>query len=277
MRINDRSLSLFMLRQYDMNQNALSRVMMQLSSGYRINSAADDAAGLAISEKMRAQIRGMNAASRNVIDAISMIQTAEGAASSIHAMLQRMNELAVQAASGTNDDKIDRNALNKEFLQLKAEIADTVAQANFNGISLFDGSKDVMGGGVVIQSGALEGETTTVYLPDMNLRALGLENIDLSTQENASKAITAVKNATYRVADHRATLGAMQNRFEYKYSNLRNSMLNLQEAESRIRDTDMAAAMTEYTRLSIMQQAIFAMLAQCNANASRILVLFQNL
>lgn len=272
MRIRDNSISLFMYRQYEMNQNALSRVMMQLSSGYRINSAADDAAGLAISEKMRAQIRGLNAAARNVTDAISMIQTAEGAMDSLHSILQRMNELAVQAATGTNDE-LDRGALNKEFAQLKAEITDIAAQTNFNGINLLDGSRD----SIVIQSGVLEGHTTAVPFEEMSLTALGLEHIDLSTQDNASRAITAVRRATSLVSDQRTTLGAMHNRFEYKYDNLVNQSFNLRDAESRIRDTDMAAAMMDFIRLNIRQQVLFAIMAQCNANAYRILTLFQNL
>ncbi len=276
MRIRDASISMFVQRQYQMNNNALGKIMMQLSSGYRINSAADDAAGLAISEGMRAQIRGLNSAARNTQMAMSMLQTAEGAMDSIHSMLQRMNELAVQASTGTNAD-IDRNALNKEFLQLKAEIADTAMQADFNGLKIFGGDYSLENGGMAIQTGALEGQQTTIYMANISLQRLGLTDIDLSTQENASKAITAVKSAIYTVADERATLGAMSNRFQYKLDNLKNTALNLTEAESRIRDTDMAAAMTEFARLSIQQQAIMAMMVQCNSSAQRILQLFDSL
>lgn len=277
MRIRDNSLSMFIQNQYTRTNNALSRVMKQLASGCRINSAADDPAGLAISEKMRAQIRGLNAAKRNVQTAVNLVQTAEGYMDSAHAILQRMGEIAVQAASDTNDSGIDRKALNQEFEQLKEELTDIFENAEFNGIRLFSGQYGRENGGLVIQSGPLEGHTTPVFLEEMSLQTLGLEAMNVFTRDRAAASITALRAAVNKVSAQRGNLGGMQNRLEFKIQNLENQAVNLSEAESRIRDVDIAQAMTEAARLFIQQQVILAVMAQCNTMAKNVLTLLSGL
>ncbi|MCL2078858.1 MAG: flagellin [Oscillospiraceae bacterium] len=240
-------------RQYNINNGNIGKNVEKLSSGYRVNRAADDAAGLAISEKMRTQIRGLNMASRNSQDGISLVQTAEGALQSAHGMLQRMRELAVQAANGTNDDAIDRNALNLEFSQLKDELGQITDRVKFNDMTIF-------GRPFSLQTGANEGDVT-----EFEILALGEFTADIASQPAASAAITTVGNFINSLSINRATLGAVQNRLEFKIQNLDNSAENLAAAESRIRDADMAKMMTEFTKNNILFQASTAMLAQANA------------
>lgn len=348
--------------------------MERLSTGYRINSAADDPAGLAISENMRAQIRGLNRAAQNVLDAKSMMQTAEGDVDSICSILQRMNELAVQASTGTLSD-YDRLQASKEFEQLKREINDISGASAFNGINLLDNgsmaSSDTVGiyvsyeerknadgtmkdvsvlefnpfklvdgdeirvklteadgtetdhfytfrkgdtmadianglglpnssrnGNKItvdgkaeiffrpsesragesyishqIQTGALEGQRTEIKIPVLNTRTLGLDGVSIDTQEAAGKAITAVKKALEKAVDARTTLGAMQNRFDHKYNNLKNQALNLAEAESRIRDADIAEEMMNLVKAQMRVQLSAWVIAQSNTMAQRVLEL----
>lgn len=363
-------------RNYLNNLARVSQAMERLSSGYRINRAADDAAGLCISEKMRAQIRGLNMAAKNSQDAISLVQTAEGAVGEVQSILQRMNEIAVQAATGTNED-LDRTALAREFEQLKREINDIAGQTNFNNMNLLDGSLSysgpvrsaatagvnltvstdtdpekrtytlefdysklqdgdtisfqvggrdisvtktagdtrssfmeqmrsqveaaggrISGNAVVatgtvisepqltggpqaesnalrIQVGTLENQQLSISIDCMNTAALGLDGMNLFDQDSAGRAITAVRNALNKVSDQRSTLGAMQNRLGYKISNLKNTALNLAEAESRIRDTDIAAEMMELIKSQILTQASIAVMAQCNALTQNVLTLLR--
>lgn len=386
MRIANNIISMTVNRYYNINLQALSKNAERLASGYRINRAADDPAGLAISERMRAQIRALNMATRNAQDGISAIQTAEGALDRVHAILQRMNELAVQSANGTNLN-LDRNALMAEFSQLREEINDISGQANFNDKNLFDGSlrgktggrsgaisavpaaitniaisdidgftvsntgryyieandqeikmffsglevekktwdeigfdpgnpgsinfelnqlgttlnidysgtkKDVMdalnkvefnvknssGGsyndvGLVLQVGAKEGNTLAISIDAMSSEHLGLDDLDISTMEGAGKAITAVGNAINRISAQRSYLGALHNRMEHKIENLTNTALNLQDAESRIRDADIAKEMTEFIKNSIRIQAAIAILAQTNSMGQNVLKLLE--
>ncbi|MBD5560349.1 MAG: flagellin [Clostridia bacterium] len=352
-------------RNYLNNLARVSLAMERLSSGYRINRAADDPAGLCISEKMRAQIGGLNMASKNSQDAISLVQTAEGALDETHAILQRMNEIAVQAATGTNES-LDRAALAKEFEQLKREINDIAGQTTFNNMNLLDGSLSYSGpvrsaatagvnlsvssdtdpaertytlefdyaklqdgdqisfqigdqnisvtkqagdtrgsfldrlrsqvaeaGGRVngnavlstgtaisepifksgpqsesnalrIQVGAQENQQLNISIDCMNTAALGLDGVNLNDQDAAGRAISAVRNAIAKVSDQRTTLGAMHNRLDFKISNLKNTAINLSDAESRIRDTDMAAEMMELVKAQILTQVSIAIMAQCN-------------
>ncbi|MGI6152572.1 MAG: flagellin [Christensenellaceae bacterium] len=376
MRIMNNIAAMTAYRHYSNNLALMQKSALRLASGYRINSAADDPAGLAISEKMRSQIRGLNMAARNTQDARSMIQTAEGALQSAHDILQRMNELAVQAATGTLDDG-DRNIISKEFEQLKRELNDISQQTTFNGQKLLDGSNSIYGmhrsaatagihtsseevtkdgktftqsvveidpfrlvegdrihlsiidekgrtthhyytyqtgdtmgdiyarmgfsnnverkghslviAGEVsveftsaikagssgtpyrIQVGALEGEQLSVNIPCMNTAALGLDNINLNDQDSAGRAITAVKSAVSKVSDSRSTLGAMQNRLQYKINNLKNTAENLQAAESRIRDVDIAQEMTNLIRYSILSQVSMMVMAHLNTQARNVL------
>jgi flagellin len=263
MRINNNIAALNTHRQYGINNNNVASSVEKLSSGYRINRAGDDAAGLAISEKMRAQIRGLNMASKNSQDAISLIQTAEGALQETHNILQRMRELAVQAASDTNDgdNGVDREALDAEFQELLAEIDNIAEQTAFNTKKLLDGTLS----GAVIQTGANEGEELEISIANMSTSGLEIENLALSTRAGAASAITVVNDAINTVSTERSKLGAYQNRLQHKIANLDTSAENLTAAESRIRDIDMAKEMTNFTKNSILTQAATAMLAQANA------------
>jgi len=257
MRINNNITALNSHRNYGINAGRLGGNVEVLSSGLRVNRAADDAAGLAISEKMRTQIRGLNQASRNSQDGISLVQTAEGAMQSAHDIMQRMRELAVQSANGTLDgdglDGIDRRALDLEFQELRSEIDQIESTVLFNGMTIF-------GETFSLQSGANEADITTFDVSNM-IEVLG----NIESQAAASAAIGELDEAINSLSLNRALLGAVQNRLEFKIANLDNSAENLQAAESRIRDADMAAMMTEFTRNQILFQASTAMLAQANA------------
>ena len=269
MRINNNIAALNTHRQYGINNNNVASSVEKLSSGYRINRAGDDAAGLAISEKMRAQIRGLNMASKNSQDAISLIQTAEGALQETHNILQRMRELAVQAASDTNDGDyeegedggVDRAALDAEFQELLKEINNIAEQTAFNTRKLLNGNLS----GAVIQTGANESETLDISIGDMSTTGLAITTLLLESRANAASAISKVNEAINTVSTERSKLGAYQNRLQHKIANLDTSAENLTAAESRIRDIDMAKEMTNFTKNSILTQAATAMLAQANA------------
>jgi flagellin len=247
-------------RQMGANNNAVQNSLEKLSSGMRINRAGDDAAGLAISEKMRSQIRGLEMASKNAQDGISLIQTAEGALSETHAILQRMNELAVQAANDTNDDTNDRAALQAEMDDLIAELDRIAGDTTFNGKELFDGNASFE-----IHVGADAGQAITVAIDTaMDAEGLGVNGLKVSGQTDADGAITTIQTAINTVSTMRAELGSKQNRLEHTINNLSNAAENLTAAESRIRDTDMAKEMMEFTKNNILSQASQAMLAQAN-------------
>lgn len=260
MRINNNVAALNTHRQYGINHNNVSSSVEKLSSGYRINRAGDDAAGLAISEKMRAQIRGLNMASKNSQDAISLIQTAEGALQETHNILQRMNELAVQAASDTNDNDVDRAALDAEFKALISEINDIANRTVFNGKKLLNGSFNA-----TIQTGSYKGDTMNITIGTMDTTTLGINTASVASLSFADTAIQSVQSAINTVSTARSALGAYQNRLSHKIANLDTSAENLTAAESRIRDVDMAKEMTTFTKNSILSQAATAMLAQANA------------
>jgi len=242
-------------RQYNINTMNVGKNVEKLSSGYRVNRAADDAAGLAISEKMRTQIRGLNMASRNSQDGISLVQTAEGAMQSAHNIMQRMREIAVQARNGTNDgdDGVDRKALNLEYSQLNNELGEIERTVKFNDMTVFKIS-------FTLQSGANAGDITT-----FSIGGLEQPGGSVLSEASAAAAISAMTTAINALSTNRATLGAIQNRLEFKIQNLDNSAENLAAAESRIRDADMAKMMTEFTKNNILFQASTAMLAQANA------------
>ncbi|MCL2223194.1 MAG: flagellin [Oscillospiraceae bacterium] len=280
MRINNNIMAINSHRQYGINSGAIGRSVERLSSGFRVNRAADDAAGLAISEKMRTQIRGLNQASRNSQDGISLVQTAEGAMQSAHSIMQRMRELAVQSANGTNDTD-DRKALDLEFEQLIQELGQIESTVKFNGMTVFGGGQAVGEDGFFqIQSGANAGDITTFSIGSLNalehvatggdgssttVNGVNALRVGISTMAGASASIAALDTAINSITMSRAELGAIQNRLEFKIQNLDNTAENLQAAESRIRDVDMASAMTEFTRNNILFQASTAMLAQANA------------
>lgn len=256
-------------RQLAINNSAAQKNLEKLSSGYRINRAADDAAGLAISEKMRAQIRGLDQATRNAQDGISLIQTAEGALNETHSILQRMRELADQSVNGTYTDA-DRADLQKEFDQLTQEVDRISNTTQFNTMNLLDGTTTVANSGTAagvfeFQVGANANQRINVAISGMGAAAIGISGgISIGTIGDANAAIVALDKAISSVSVQRATLGAVQNRLEHTINNLSTTSENLQAAESRIRDVNMASEMSEYTKNSILVQSAQAMLAQAN-------------
>lgn len=262
-------------RNLGMNNTAMSKTMEKLSSGFRINRAADDAAGLAISEKMRFQMNGMNQAMRNAQDGISLIQTAEGALTEVHSMLQRLNTLANQSATGTYDDK-DRANIQKEVDALIAEIDNIAKSTNFNGIQLLGSGGTgaaTFGSKVTFQIGVDKENTLDATLTAMNAKALSLSGLSLSSAATASAAIEKIEKAINDVSAQRAVFGAVQNRLEHTINNLGVTAENLSASESRIRNADMAKEMTDFTRNQILVQAGTSMLAQANSAPQNVLKL----
>ena len=253
------------------NTTKAGKSMEKLSSGLRINRAGDDAAGLAISEKMRGQIRGLEQASRNSADGISLIQTAEGALNETHNILQRMRELSVQGANDTNA-KEDRDAITTELKQLSSEIDRISKQTQFN-------KKDILANTatVNIQVGANADQKITISLKTMSTKALGITstNLNVNTTASANGLTTALDAAINKVSAHRSDLGAIQNRLEHTISNLDNTVENLTSAESRVRDVDMAKEMMNFSKNNILNQAAQAMLAQANQQPQGVLQLLR--
>ncbi len=360
MRIQHNIAALNSYRNLTNNNSAVSKNLEKLSSGYKINRAGDDAAGLAISEKMRAQITGLNTAQKNAQDGVSLVQTAEGALTEVHSMLNRMVELADQSANGTYDNAVDRANLQKEIVSLKDEIDRIADSTNFNGINLLDGSlqkgatvevemsanlNGVVSSGKTLKLDALQNKDTitignktytkagaqneakgefdsldelkamvkkdtgidlnvgtpaavtatkdgkeltlqigdtsadfnqmTVGVNDMHTKALGIDAIDISTQDGAQKAVDLIKTAINSVSSTRGDLGAIQNRLEHTINNLSVTAENMTAAESRIRDVDMANEMMAYTKNNILVQSSQAMLAQANQIPQGVLQLLQ--
>lgn len=242
----------------------------KLSSGYRINRAADDAAGLTISEKMRSQIRGLNKASSNAQDGVSLIQVAEGALNETHSILQRMNELATQAANDTNTSA-DRGAIQDEIDQLTSEINRIASTTAFNTQNLIDGTFT----GKQLQVGSLCGQSITISIKAMSAKTIGVSGLKVSSFTSAGGAMSAIQGAISVVSAQRSYLGALQNRLEHTIANLDNISENTQAAESRIRDTDMAKEMVEYSKNNILAQAGQSMLAQANQSTQGVLSLLQ--
>ena len=273
MRINNNIMAMNAHRQLKVNSSGQEKSLEKLSSGYRINRAGDDAAGLAISEKMRGQIRGLQMASKNSQDGISMIQTAEGALAESHSILQRMRELSVQAANDTNVTA-DRTAVKTELDDLSAELTRIGKNTQFNTQNLLDGTLSA-----VIQVGANATETITVAINTLSMTAtgLGLTTGSMNVTDNANAAITLsmVNTAITNVSTERSKLGAKQNRLEHTISNLDTAAENLQASESRIRDVDMAKEMMTYTKNNILNQAATAMLAQANQAPQGVLQLLR--
>ena len=241
----------------------------KLSSGYRINRAGDDAAGLSISEKMRSQIRGLQKASANAQDGVSLIQTAEGALNETHSILQRMNELAVQAANDTNTTD-ERTAIKSELDELNKEIVRISTDTEFNKQKILNGSFSNKN----LQVGANSGQTIAITINPMG-SALNLGSLDVTSNSSAGDAISAIQTAITTVSEQRSTLGAIQNRLEHTIDNLDNVAENTQAAESRIRDTDMASAMVEYSKNQILSQVGQSMLSQANQSTQGVLSLLQ--
>jgi len=259
-------------RQLGITNGNLAKSTEKLSSGYKINRAGDNAAGLTISEKMRGQIRGLEQASTNSQDGISLIQTAEGALSETQSILQRMRELTVQASNDTNVSA-DRSAITKELDALSQEVTRIASQTEFNTMKLLNGTFS----GKNLQVGANSSQNITFSIKSMSASALGVNSISqqVGSYGVATKAITKVQSALNRVSEQRSALGALQNRLEHTIANADNTAENLQAAESRIRDVDMAKEMVKYSKDSILQQAAQSMLAQANQSTQGVLSLLQ--
>lgn len=263
------------------NERAMSKTMEQLSTGKRINSAQDDAAGLAISSRMTSQINGLNQAVRNTNDAISMIQTADGALVEITNMLQRMRELAVQAISDTNTST-DRGYLDTEFQELSEEIDRIASNTQWNGDEILDGSGGASSDGVyTFQIGANGTQTVDItlgsFVNDDATKALGadISALLLDTAANSVLALTGLDTAIESISSERATMGAVMNRLEYAADNLANVSTNAQASRSRVEDADYASATTELARTQIIAQAATAMLAQANQMPQTVLSLLR--
>lgn len=262
-------------RQLGITTSAQAKSTEKLSSGYKINRAADDAAGLSISEKMRSQIRGLNKASSNAQDGVSLVQTAEGALNETHSILQRMNELATQAANGTNTS-VDRSAIRAELYQLTSEIDRIQSTTQFNTMNLLDGTFSGATKQMKLQVGALSGQSINFSIANMCATKIGLETaLSVSTFTKAGSYMKAVQKAIEVVSKQRSAMGAIQNRLEHTIANLDTTSENTQSAESRIRDTDMASEMVTYSKNNILAQAGQSMLAQANQSTQGVLSLLQ--
>ena len=280
--INHNMSSLYADRVLNISNDSIMKNMEKLSSGERINRAGDDASGLAVSEKMRSQIRGLNQASKNILNGVSFIQTTEGYLQETTDILQRVRELAVQSANGIYSDE-DRMQIQVEVSQLVAEVDRIASHAQFNGMNMLtgrfaEGTDNVM----QFQIGANMDQNARVFIGTMSAQALGLkgaqgndEQISIATPELANAVLGSVDAALTTVAKQRADLGAYQNRFEMAAKGVDIAAENTQAAESRIRDTDMASEIVEYTKNSILTQAGTAMLAQANSQSQTVLGLLQ--
>ncbi len=255
-------------RMLGLTTTSLAKSTEKLSSGYRVNRAADDAAGLAMSEKMRRQVRGLTQASANAQDGISAVQTAEGALNEVHDMLQRMNELAIKAANATNTTE-DKSYINSEVQALVSEISRVASTTTFNNQNLLDGSFT----GKNLQVGAERDQTITISIVSMSAAGIGLSGIKTDQVSAAMDAIEKIKHAITSLNKQRSDLGAVQNRLEHTIANLDNVVENTTSAESQIRDTDMATEMVKYSNQNILAQAGQSMLAQANQSNQGVLSL----
>jgi flagellin len=276
LRVNNNIAAFNAYRNLSTTDTAMGKSLEKLSSGLRINRAADDAAGLAISEGLRAQVGGLKVAVRNAQDGISVVQTAEGALTETHSILQRMRDLAVQASNHGALTDTDKAKADEEFQALAKELDDIASKTTFNGTKLLNGSYSSMN----FQVGSNAGETLTVSIG--NMAASGASSLfgatgagNISSASSASAAISAVTSAIGTVSTERAKLGAVQNRLEHKINNLNATVENLTASESRIRDTDMAQEMVSFTRSQILSQAGTAMLAQANQASQGVLSLLR--
>ncbi|MCG8498835.1 MAG: flagellin [Firmicutes bacterium] len=275
--INNNLMAMNAHRQLKINNGFQAKSLEKLSSGYRINRAGDDAAGLSISEKMRNQIRGLEQASRNAQDGISLIQTAEGALSESHNILKRMRELVVQAANGTNENE-DITAITAELDSLVAEVDRIANGTEFNKKKLLNGDL-LTGGGLILQIGAnapVDDNTLTIEIPDMDSGTLGVMGVGgITDHPSAMNQLKLIDDGIGILSRERSRLGALQNRLEHTINNLDNTVENVQAAESRIRDVDMAKEMSDFTKNNILMQASTAMLAQANQMPQGVLQLLR--
>lgn len=272
--INTNIASLNAQRNLNTSQTGLNKSMQRLSSGLRINSAKDDAAGLAISDRMTAQIRGLNQAARNANDGISMLQTAEGALNETTNLLQRMRELSVQSANATNTTD-DRASLNAEFKQLVSEIDRIAKNTEFNGKVLLSGGYSAAGSEAVFQIGANAGQVISVKIAGATAAGLSVDALSISSAGGASAAITSIDKAIQTIDTSRGDMGAYMNRLESTIANLSNVSENISASRSRIVDADIAQETSAMTKNNILQQAGVSVLAQANQTTQLALGLLQ--
>ena len=284
--INHNMSAMYANRQLGVTGLSLSKDMEKLSSGERINRAGDDASGLAVSEKMRAQIRGLNQASQNASNGISFIQTTEGYLQETTDIMQRIRELAVQSSNGIYSDE-DRMQIQVEVSALVSEVDRLASSAQFNGMNMLTGrfaqstGENSVTGSMWFHIGANMDQRMQVFIGTMSAEALGIreigtgEKISLAAPDDANRAIGTIDQALVKINKQRADLGAYQNRMEYAVRGLDISAENLKASESRIRDTDMAKQMVEFTKNSVLQQAGTAMLAQANTQSQNVLSLLR--
>ena len=284
--INHNMSAMFANRQLGVTGLSLSKDMEKLSSGEKINRAGDDASGLAVSEKMRSQIRGLNRASQNAQNGISFIQTTEGYLQDTTDIMQRIRELAVQSSNGIYSDE-DRMQIQVEISALVSEVDRIASAAQFNGMNMLTGrfarptGENVVTGSMWFHIGSNMDQRMQVFIGTMSATALGIremgseEKLTLATPEDANRAIGTIDEALKKINKQRADLGAYQNRMEYTVKGLNIAAENLQASESRIRDTDMASQMVEFTKNSVLQQAGTAMLAQANSQSQNVLSLLR--
>ena len=282
--INHNMSALYASRQLDVTNSGLTKDMEKLSSGERINRAGDDASGLAVSEKLRSQIRGLNQASANAQNGISFIQTTEGYLQETTDIMQRIRELAVQSANGIYSDE-DRMQIQVEVSQLVAEVDRIASQAQFNGMNMLTGrfaqqtGENGVAGSMWFHIGANIDQRIQVFIGTMTAEAFGIRTTEaamsLEDPDSANVGISTIDEALKKINKQRADLGGYQNRLEYAVKGLNVTAENMQASESRIRDTDMAAQMVEYTKNQVLTQAGTAMLAQANTQAQSVLSLLR--
>jgi flagellin len=276
LRINQNIAALNAYRNLSVTDGQMSKSLEKLSSGFRINRAADDAAGLAISEGLRSQVGGLKAAVRNAQDGVSVVQTAEGALTEVHSILQRVRDLTVQASNTGSVNDTARGYISNEITELGAALTDIADRTNFNGTKLLDGSSATLD----FQTGANEGETVSVSLTDITAVATAVTAVATSVgtagyDPTSATDLSSIDTQIGTVSSARATLGASQNRFESTINSLNVAMENLSASESRIRDADMAQEMVQFTRNQILSQAGTAMLAQANQGSQGVLQLLR--
>jgi flagellin len=275
LRINQNIAALNAHRNLSITDNQMGKSLEKLSSGFRINRAADDAAGLAISEGLRSQVGGLKVAVRNAQDGVSVVQTAEGALTEVHSILQRVRDLTVQAGNTGVVDAKARGYIAKEVTELAGALTDIASRTDFNGTKLLNGSASSLS----FQTGANGGETVTVELSNVTTVATAVTAVatgmSASGTYTASAALSSIDTQIQTVSESRATLGAKQNRFESTINSLNVSIENLSASESRIRDADMAQEMVGFTRAQILSQAGTAMLAQANQASQGVLSLLR--
>ncbi|MFH1449031.1 MAG: flagellin [bacterium] len=259
-------------RNFTNTGNAMSKNLEKLSSGYRINRAADDAAGLAVSEKMRTQVNGLDQAKKNALDGISLVQTAEAGMHEIHTMLQRMRTLAVQTSNGTYTST-DRNLVQKEVNQLVSEIDRLASATQFNELNVLTATKDKELGSIRFHIGANKNEALTVKMSGISTTRLGIGSLSISTVTKSENAIHALTSAINKVSTKRSELGATQNRLDHTLNAIGIAHENMAASEARIRDLDMAQEMMGFTKNQILLQAGTSMLAQANQMPQSVLSL----